>query len=307
MLENVLITGGTGLIGRKLSVLLQKHGYTVSCLSRNTRGQIQGIRYYKWDISTKYIDRQAIEKANYIIHLAGAGITDKRWTASYKKEILESRTLTTALLFKYLKNNEHSHLKAFISASAVGIYGSSGKQLMQEEQTTSDNSFLKKVCIEWEKEVERIKSLNIRTAIIRVGIILTREGGALKEMMKPIRLGLGAPLGNGEQYISWIHIDDICSIFKKAIEDKSMAGVYNGVAPNPISNQQMVKIIAHNLQKPLILPNVPAFALKILIGQMAEMVLISVRVSAKKIQAKGFTFKFEQCEEAIKNLLNENT
>ncbi|MEM1137201.1 MAG: TIGR01777 family oxidoreductase [Bacteroidota bacterium] len=298
--KKVLISGGTGLLGSKLTILLQEKGYEVFYLSRN-KGEKNGIKYYQWNISKEEIEKEAIIQADYIIHLAGAGVADNRWTEAYKKEILESRTLSTQLLYKSLRENDH-HVKAFISASAIGIYGNRGDELLYEDAEVADD-FLAQVCVAWEDEIFKIQSLDIRTTAIRVGIVLSDKGGALPQLMTPIKMFVGAPLAQGDQYMSWIHIDDLCKIFIKALEDEKMQGVYNGVAPNPLTNEALTKAIASHISRPVFPINVPGFALKIIVGEFAESLIGGAKVASNKIENSNFTFTYPEIGKALDNLL----
>ena len=290
------------MIGTRLTDFLLERGYEVSYLSRSKK-EDKKVTYYQWNIEESYIEEGAIETADYIVHLAGAGVADKRWTKQRKQVIIESRTETTALLAKKLAEIDHK-VKAFISASAVGIYGFTGDRVAFEDSRLGTD-FLARVCQKWEAAVDQIAKTALRTVKIRVGIVLNDTGGALYEIIKPIKMYAGAPLGNGEQYMPWVHIDDISQLFLYAIEQEELEGVYNGAAPNPVTNEEMTKIAADVLGKPLFLPNVPAFALEVMFGEMAEIVLKGSKVSSKKAQEAGYQFKFETAEAALHDLLAE--
>lgn len=302
MHKNVLITGASGLVGTRLTTLLMQKGYQISHLSRSSSAG--PIRTFLWDVNAGTIENGALDEVDTIIHLAGAGIADKRWSASRKKEILESRTKSTELLFQKLKQSKHN-VKTFVSASAIGIYGEGGSERTFTEEDLPAHDFLAEVVRQWEDSVSQIDSLGIRVVKIRIGILLSENGGALAEMVKPIKWGVGSPLGSGEQLMSWIHIDDACRIFIKGIEDESMKGVYNAVTPNPVSNKQLTKEIARVLNKPLWLPNVPGFVLKLVLGEMADLVLKGSKVSAGKIQDSNFDFQFLDLKEALEDLLKK--
>lgn len=302
MHKNVLITGASGLVGTRLTTLLMQKGYQISHLSRSS--STGPIRTFLWDVNAGTIENGALDEVDTIIHLAGAGIADKRWSASRKKEILESRTKSTELLFQKLKQSKHN-IKTFVSASAIGIYGEGGSERTFTEEDLPAHDFLAEVVRQWEDSVSQIESLGIRVVKIRIGILLSENGGALAEMVKPIKWGVGSPLGSGEQLMSWIHIDDACRIFIKGIEDESMKGVYNAVTPNPVSNKQLTKEIARVLNKPLWLPNVPGFVLKLVLGEMADLVLKGSKVSARKIQDSNFDFQFLDLKEALEDLLKK--
>lgn len=294
----ILISGGTGLIGSRLSEMLIDQGYDVAHLSRNP-DKFSRYKTFRWDIKAAYVDESAITHADYIIHLAGAGLAEEKWTATRKKEILSSRIDSTQLLLDSLQKADH-HVKGFISASAIGIYGDSGDQLMSEESTYGDD-FLAEVCKAWEAAVWRVKDLGIRTVILRTGIVLSDKGGALPQLARPVKLMAGAPLGSGRQYMSWIHIDDMCRLYIRAIEDTQYEGVYNAVAPHPVTNKEFTKQLAEVMHKPLVLPKVPSFAINLMLGEMSEVVLSGQRVSANKVLQTGFTFEYNYLEEALES------
>jgi uncharacterized protein len=302
--EKVLITGGSGLIGSKLSELLINRRYEVAWLSRKS-GNTGGIRLYQWDYKSGKLDQEAIQDCNYIVHLAGASVGDKRWSKEYKKEILESRTKSTALLFDYVKKFNPA-LKAFIGGSAVGIYGADrGEEWLKEDAGYGDD-FLAKVVKEWEAETEKFTSLGIRTVKIRTGVVLSDSGGALEKMVLPIKMHAGAALGSGKQYVPWIHIDDLCEIFIKAIEDQRLSGAYNAAAPSPVTNEQLTKEIGRAMGKSIILPNVPTFVLKLALGEFSSSVLGSEKVSSEKIQKAGYQFRFSTVDKALNDLLSDS-
>ncbi|MDX5436331.1 MAG: TIGR01777 family oxidoreductase [Pontibacter sp.] len=294
----VLITGGSGLVGMRLSEMLIDLGYEVAHLSRNPN-KVSSYKTFKWDTSNGYIDDNAISYADYIINLAGASLADEKWTDERKKVILRSRVDSINLLHKCLGQTQH-HVKGFISASAIGIYGDSGDRIVSEESTYADD-FLAEVCKAWEAAAWQMRDLNLRTVILRLGIVLSDKGGALPQIAKPVKLMAGAPLGSGKQYMSWVHIDDVCRLFIKAIEDTHMEGVYNTVAPHPVTNEEFTKELAEVMHKPLVLPKVPAFAINLMMGEMSEVVLASQRVSANKVIQTGFTFEYNYLEEALES------
>lgn len=300
-LKNVLITGGSGLIGKRLTALLMQKGYSVSHLGRS-EGKISGVRSFKWDVAHQTIESEALENVQTIIHLAGAGVNDQRWSDKRKKEILHSRTDSTQLLKHTLEKMDHQ-VKTFISASGIGYYGFAGGEKSFVEEDLAGTDFLAKVTAAWENESAKLKDIGLRVVRIRTGVVLSNQGGALKELAKPIKLGVGAPLGTGEQILSWIHIDDLCNIFIKALEDKSMDGIYNGVAPHPVTNKAMTQAIAKTLNKPLLLPPIPGLIIKMVVGEVAEIVLNGSVISSKKIQKAGFHFQFQTVQEALKDLL----
>lgn len=297
--KTVLITGGSGMVGTTLSQLLTEQGYTVTHLSRNPTQNTYKTFY--WNVKKNEIDEEAIKTADAIIHLAGAGVADKRWSTQWKEEIYSSRIDSTKLLFEKVKVLNQD-LKYFLSASAIGYYGwDSGSELVDEESKKGEG-FLADVVEDWEKEVDAFTSIGLRNGAVRVGIVLSDQGGALVEMAKPIRLGAGAPLGSGKQFMSWIHIQDLCGIFLHMLKTKPLE-IVNGVGPEPETNRDFTRKVASQLKKPLWLPNVPKFALRLIVGEMADILVGGNRVSSKKIESLGYKFKFPTLEEALRDLL----
>jgi len=306
--KNIMITGGTGLVGDVLCKMLTEKGYSVTILTRSTNkiSNNAAIDYAHWDINNNYIDPVAIANADYIIHLAGAGVVDKKWTAAYKKEILDSRVKSSELIVHSLQNNPHK-VKAIISASAIGWYGPDVKENYQFVETDSaDVHFLGETCRLWEESIEPATKLGIRVCKIRTGIVLSTKGGALVEFMKPIRLGIAGILGNGKQIVSWIHIEDLCRIFIHAIENEKLNGSYNGVAPKPVSNKLLTITLAKIMKGIFFIPSyVPKFVLKIMMGERSIEVLKSTDVSCEKIRNTGFTFLYPSIEVALRQLLKK--
>jgi len=296
--QHILLTGGTGAIGSCLTELLLEKGYSVSHLSRSP-GKDPRVKTFLWDVAKGEIDANCIQGVDTIIHLAGAGIAEKRWTEKRKKVLIESRAKSIGLIYSLLREKPHQ-VKSVISASAIGYYSDRGDELMTEDSPPS-NDFLAKCCMEWELAVDKGKDLGLRIAKLRTGVVL-EKGGALAAMDKPVRLGLGSPIGSGKQWIPWIHLEDVVNIYLLAIENPEFEGVYNMVAPNPVTNEQLTKSIAKLLHKPLWLPNVPAWALKLALGEMSTVVLGSTKVSAQKVQDAGYAFKFPRLEEALKSI-----
>jgi uncharacterized protein len=308
-MQTVLITGGTGLVGGAFSRLLLDKGYKVIVLSRskatgNTKPIIQSnLSFAHWDIKKQEIDIAALQAADYIIHLAGAGVMDKKWTAAYKKEIISSRTDSAKLIVDSLKNNTNK-VKAVISASAIGWY-SAGENIHTEEEPADDN-FLGVTCKLWEESMEPVTQLNKRLVKLRIGIVLSKDGGALKEFMNPLRFGIAAILGNGKQIISWIHINDLCNLFVYAIENEQLHGVYNAVAPNPVNNKTLTITLAKKMKGKFYLPvHVPSFILKLMLGGRSIEILKSSTVSCKKIQDAGFNFQFKTIETALEDAIKK--
>lgn len=297
MTKKILIAGGSGLIGKQLTNTLLKRGYAVAHLGRSTSGG--KVPTFIWDPEKGTYDKDAIEGVDVVVNLAGAGVADKRWTKDRKKIIKESRVKSVALLSKMIEN---SSVETVIGASAIGYYGFSKEKIFNESDP-SGSDFLARVTREWEEAYQTIHMQGKRLINFRIGIVLAKEGGALQEIAKPIRYFVGAPLGSGAHVLSWIHIDDLCAMFVQAIEVKEMKGVYNAVAPNPVTNKEITYAIAKKLKRPILVPFVPAFALKIMLGEMAGIVLNGSTVSSKKIETTGFAFSFPHLEGALHDLL----
>ncbi len=300
---NILITGGTGMIGHRLTELLLAKGHKVSYLSRK-KEKMPKVEVFQWDIQKGYIEKGALEAADYVVHLAGAGIADKRWTDERKKEIIDSRIQPIELINSYLQKN-NIQLKGFISASAIGIYGGDTGDVRLDENSELGNDFLAECTKLWEIHAKKVTN-TARIVNVRIGIVLSEKGGALPKLVQPIRLGFGAALGSGKQFMSWIHVDDLCEIFVKAIEDETMQGPYNAVAPNPVTNQEMTSVAAQVLKKPLWLPNVPIFALKLVFGEMGIVVTGGNFVLNKRLSKEtDFQYKFINIKEALNDLLGK--
>ena len=301
-MKNILITGGSGLVGKHLTQILEANKNEVAWIGRAKKIPSQRQKY-NWNIENGKIDKGWLQNTDTIFHLAGAGVADHRWTDDYKKEIYDSRIKSTQLLFNTIATEEHS-VKTLVCASAIGIYGNDCQESTDENAEVKTN-FLAKICDDWEKEALKFESLGIRVVIIRVGIVLAKDGGFVKAVSALAKWGLGAAFGNGKMITSWIHINDLCEIFMKAGNDKNMKGAFNAVAPNPVSNKTITKSICKALNRPLILPNVPSFMLKLALGEMASMILANQNISSKKIEKTGYNFAFSQVEEAITDVIKQ--
>jgi len=286
-------------VGGYLTQLLLNKGYVVSHLSREA-GNNPKVKTFLWDIHKGQIDEKCIDGVDTIVHLAGAGIADKHWTDKRKKEIIESRTKSIGLIYSLLQSKPHQ-VKSVISAAATGYYNDRGDELLTEESKPS-NDFLGNCCVQWEQAVDKGEELGLRVLKFRTGVVLTNKGGALPKLAMPIKLGLGSPLGSGKQWIPWIHQQDVIDLYFYGIENAGLKGVYNMVAPNPVTNKQLTQSVAKKLKRPLWLPNVPAFVLKLLLGEMSTIVLGGSKVSAQKIEATGFKFSFPTIEAALADI-----
>ncbi len=304
MKKNVLITGGTGFVGRKLTQQLLASEYTVSILTRSAKQNSNDVFYYKWDIGKQEVDKEAVINADYIIHLAGANIADHRWTPRRKKEIIDSREKSIALihtaLVKYDKRPE-----AFISASAIGIYGAINGKAICTEKTAEANDFLGVTCKIWEAATDHIAALGIRTVKIRTGLVLGENEGILKKLKPLFKNNVGAALGSGEQYMPWIHIDDLCAIYLHAIENVQLVGPYNAAINDSTTNLIFSKAFAKVYGHSLWMPNVPAFVLKLGLGEMSKMLLKGRRVSSDKIESTGFNFLHKKLKKTLELCLQK--
>ncbi len=308
-MQTILITGGTGMVGQSLTNLLLDKGYKVIVLTRQKKQSSRtNFSYAQWDINNNWIDPVAIASADFIIHLAGEGVADKRWTSARKKAILDSRVNASAVLVNALKAHPNK-VKAVVSASAIGWYGPDTITSLQTgfvETDKVDGSYLGDTCLKWEESTHPIKTLGIRLVSLRIGIVFNKKGGALAEFIKPARMGMAAILGDGKQMVSWIHQKDLNRMMLFAIEQAHIEGVYNAVAPDPVDNATLTKAIAKRIHKYFIPFKVPSFILKIMLGEMSVEVLKSAKVSAAKVIAAGFTFDYSSMDEALDDLLITN-
>ena len=304
-MKTILVTGGSGLIGRRLTKMLREHGYRLIWLSRERDPERDPPRY-SWDYRTGKIDRVAVEQADVIIHLAGANLGEGRWSEARKNEIVSSRVDTAALLFDTLQESEH-RIEAFISASAIGYYGAAvTDKIFTEEAQPSDPDFLSDTCRRWEEAAFRFNTLpRVRTVALRTGFVVDRDSDAFKKMMLPTRLGVGSPLGSGRQYLSWIHLEDLCRLYIRAVEEATMEGVYNAVAPEQLTNADFMRTLSKEMRRPFFFPAVPAFVMRLVMGEAADLVLGGSSISAQKILESGFRFSYEHAEEAIRASLRD--
>jgi uncharacterized protein (TIGR01777 family) len=302
MAKNILITGATGLVGKQLIPALQAKGYKISILSRK-QSTIKDVAVFLWDVYKQTIDSNALKDIDTIIHLAGEGIADKKWTDERKKEIIDSRVLSTQLLYKTIQETK-APVTTFLSASAVGFYGDRGNEILAETSEPGEG-FLSDCCRLWENAAEEGLELGIRVIKIRIGLILSKEDGALKAMETPIKFFIGAPLGSGKQWMPWIHLDDIVKIFIKAAEDEKMNGPYNACAPFPVSNKFLTKAIAGKINRPVWPIHIPQFALKAIMGEMSILPLMSNNTIAKRLLETGYKYTYVNLDDALNSIYNE--
>lgn len=305
-MSTILITGGTGLVGTALAKALNEKGNTVIILSRRLITSANPlIKYAQWDVDKGTIDKDAVQQTDYIVHLAGANVAEKRWTAGRKKEIVDSRVKSGELIVNALKEIPNK-VKAVISASAIGWYGADAQipnsiPFLETDPPAPD--FLGTTCQKWEGAIQPVRELDKRLVILRTGIVLSNDGGAFTEFKKPLKFRVATILGNGKQIISWIHIDDLVQMYLYAMENENINGIYNAVAPAPVSNKTLIQAIGAASGKLYFCVHVPTFALKLALGEMSIEVLKSTTVSAKKIEASGYPFLFPTITEAVDNLM----
>ncbi len=304
MKKNVLISGGSGFVGKHLTDLLIKNGFSVSILSRNQQQNTADVSYYQWDVDNQYIDEKSVLNANFIIHLAGENIAGERWTTKRKKAIIQSRELSIQLIYDALKIN-NKKIEAFVSASGIGIYGAVNGPEICHEDTIPANDFLGITCQKWEAAADKISDLNIRTVKIRTGLVLGKDDGFLKKLVPIFKLKLGSALGSGRQYMPWIHVDDLCSIYLEALNNINMNGAYNAAINDNTTNAIFSKTLAKFFGYSIWLPNVPAFIIRLGMGEMAQIILTGRRVSSEKIEELGFKFQFKNLKLALRNCLEK--
>ncbi len=303
-MKKILITGASGMVGTRLTKLLLAKGYEVNTLGRTKRTkQKTKVNSFVWNVEAGEIDAEAFEGVEAVIHLAGAGVADKRWNDARKEEIISSRVNSAKLIFDFLKKNKHE-VKTFISAAAVGYYGDCEDEVVTEERKPG-KGFLAEVCKQWEQSAKQVSKLGIREARCRIGIVLSKEGGALPELTRTIPFGLASYFSKDNLYYPWIHVDDVCGIMIHALENELVAGAYNTTAPAPLLMKDLMKEILIAKESKAVLVPAPAFALKLAMGEMSEMLLGSQRCSADKIMEAGFRFKFADIHPALQNIFTK--
>lgn len=295
--NTVLIAGGSGLIGSKLSKMLLKNGYAVRLLSRSPKAEGQ----FFWNPASGEIDASALEGVDSVVNLTGANIAGGRWTAARKRDIIESRVQSAILLRREIEKLAVPP-KSYLSASAVGFYGNSGEEWMSETSPPANQGFLAECCQKWETAADQIAALGVRSVKFRIGVVLDKEGGALAEIVKPLRFGLGIYFGDGKAWWPWVHHEDVCQAFLWAIENHHAQGVFNLCSPVPARGRDLVKATAKALHQPAIFLPAPAFLLRLFLGQMSTVVLNSNRVSSEKITKSGFVFKWPGLDSALRDI-----
>jgi hypothetical protein len=310
-METVLITGGTGMIGRALTQALIERGYQVIIITRSPGAKFHekkgNISYARWDVERGFIDKEAISCAEYIIHLAGANFAARRWTSKRKTEILSSRVDGAKLIIDSLKTMPN-RVRCVISASGISWYGQDDKNVSGPftENDPAADDFMAQTCKQWEAAIEPASFLGKRLVKLRIGPVLSTEGGAFVEFRNPLKFGLATIIGDGKQIVSWIHIDDLVRIILFAMENEKMDGVYNAVAPEPVSNEDLILTMAEKIRGKTFIPfHTPSFVLKIVFGEMINEILRSITVSSEKLQHTGFIFQYPDIESAVQHLTNQ--
>jgi uncharacterized protein (TIGR01777 family) len=300
----ILVTGATGLVGSKISEDLRSQGHTVHYLTTRQSALKTESNYkgFLWNVNKMTIDADCVIGVDALIHLAGETVFQK-WTKEAKKRILKSRIDSTELLLRLLQENDHQ-VKQVVTASAIGIYpdDQNGKALRENDIPPTANNYLADVCIAWEKAGAKFQQIGLKHAVVRIGIVLSDKGGALDQMSKPVKLFAGAGFGNGKMWQSWVANDDLSGIFIHILNN-TLEGIYNGVAPHPIRNRPMMEAIGKVLGKPVFLPNVPEFVMKLMLGEMVSIVLASQHASSEKIEEKGYSFEYPKLEMALEEYL----
>lgn len=296
----VLITGGSGLIGNRITQLLLKKNIDVAHLTRY-RNSKSGVKTYEWDWENGTLDPKCFESVTHIIHLAGAGIAEKAWTTKRKRFLVKSRVHTTRLLFNHIHSIKN--LEAFISASGIGYYGALNSNQTFSEEDLPHNDFIAKCCTQWEKSADLFEG-HTRVVKLRTGVVLDKNSGAIPKMTSSIKIGMGAPLGNGEQYIPWIHIDDIANLYIYALES-NIQGVFNAVSNQHVTNKEFTLELATSLKKKIRLKKVPRFIINTIYGEMADLVLKGAKVDNQKLLETGFKFEFPTLKKALENIFDK--
>ena len=308
-MQTVLITGGTGMIGKALTEALIERGFNVIIFTRQSNDKPKTkndkLSFATWDVNKQTLDKEAFAKADYIIHLAGANFADKRWNEKTKNEIVSSRVDSAKLIIESLKTIPNK-VKTVISASGISWYGADDRNISKpfSEDDPPADDFMAQTCKQWEAAIEPASFLGKRLIKLRIGPVLSTEGGAYVEFRNPMKFGLAGIIGSGKQILSWVHIDDLVRIILFSMENEQMEGIYNAVSPEPVSNKRLILEIAKNTRKFFILIHAPSFALKIVFGEMINEILKSTTVSSAKLQQAGFIFQYPDLSSAVSQLAN---
>lgn len=299
----ILISGGTGLVGKALSKRLITEGHEVRILSRSPKSNDK-IKSFYWNVEKNEIDEKAFDNIEHIVHLAGSGIADKRWTNARKQDIIDSRVNSMKLITDVVKK-KNIKLKSFVGASAIGIYGMITSEKIFTEIDKGQDDFLTQSCTQWENSYQQIQTLSAKNCIVRIGVVLSKDGGALKKLLPLFQLGLGSAVGSGKQYMPWIHIEDLVSVFHEALFNSNYSGIYNAVSSEETTNQSFSRQLAKSLSKPFFLPRVPAFVLKVVFGEMANVLLEGSRVNNQKLIHNGFQFQLASLSKALMDIVSK--
>jgi hypothetical protein len=297
----ILITGGSGLVGKALTKRLILEGHEVRILSRYPKST-DSIKSFFWNVEKQKVDEKAFENVEHIVHLAGSGIADKRWTNARKQDIIDSRVNSMKLITDTVKRKK-IQLKSFVGASAIGIYGMTTSEKIFSEIDNGTDDFLTQSCTKWENSYQQIQTLSSKNCIIRIGVVLSKDGGALKKLLPLFQLGLGSAVGSGKQYMPWIHIEDLVSVFHEALFNSNYNGIYNAVSSEKTTSDSFSKQLAKSLSKPFFLPRVPTFVLKLLFGEMANVLLEGSPISNQKLIHAGFQLKYPTLSEALQEIV----
>lgn len=298
-MEKILITGASGLIGKKLTELFSDKGYEVIHLLRKKPTNLN-VKFHLWNPDKNELEESVFENVDHVIHLSGENISNKRWTDKQKKILRDSRIETANLLFE---KSRYAKLKTFVSASGISLYGTATTENIYDEEAKPTSDFLAQLTVDWEQAADQFTDRGVRVVKIRTSVVLSRSGGALEKILKPIRMGFGSPLGNGKQYFPWIHLEDLSQIYINAVQDQTLIGAYNAAAPEHCTNRELTHAIAKILGKKIWMPAVPSFAIKLLFGEMGNLVLKGSRISSTKILKTGFQFQYPTLDAALKDCL----
>lgn len=302
-MDRILVTGASGLVGRGLIHRLVSQGLKVNTLSRKYVPQ-QGVRPYVWDVGRDSMDPEALNGVAHIVHLAGAGVGEKRWTEQRKREIIESRTRSAQILFDSCVA-QGIIPATFISASGINLYGTATTSNIHSESDPAGDGFLADVCVRWEEAADRFIDLGTRVVKFRTGVVLSNDGGALPTMAQPMRLGIGAAIGTGLQWMAWLHLDDAIRAYRHALTNESLRGAYNLCAPEHVTNTQFTHQLALSMHRVLLMPKVPAVVLRLAMGEMAEMALEGSRADSSRLIATGFSFRYPTLRQALDQIYHE--